>query len=76
MKLNPKKCIEMVTNFMKNPNIVMRSLCAGNCQIEHVSTYNLLGEFISEEFKWNHHIDYLVTQVSERLYALRFLKRV
>ena len=57
----------MVMNFMKNQNIVLRSLCAGNCQIERVSSYKLLGVFISEELKWNHHIDYLVTKASKRL---------
>ena len=66
MKLNPKKFKE-VMNFMKNQNIVMRSSCAGNFQIERVSSYKLLGVFISEELKWNHHIDYLVTKASERL---------
>ena len=75
MKQNPKKCIEMVVNLMKNPNIVMRPLCADNCQIERVSLYKLLGAVISEELKWNHHIDYLVAKASKRLYALRLLTR-
>ena len=52
---------------MKNPNIVMRPLCADNYQIERVSSYKLLGVVISEELKWNHHIDYLVTKASKRL---------
>ena len=64
----------MVVNLMKNLNIVIRPLCA-NCQIERVSSYKLLGVVISEELKWNHQIDYLVTKASKGLYALRLLKR-
>ena len=60
---------------MKNPNIVIRPLCADNCQIERVSSYKLSRVGISQVLKWNHHIAYLVTQASKRLYALRLLKR-
>ena len=60
---------------MKNPNTVMRPSCVGNCEIECVSLYKLLGEVISEDLKWNHHIDFIVTKAYKRLYALRLLEK-
>ena len=75
MKLNPKKCKEMVFNFMKNPNTVTRPLHIENSEVERVSTYKLLGVIISDGLKWNCHIDYITTKAAKRLYALRLLKR-
>ena len=49
MKLNPKKCKEMVVNFMHNPNTVMRPIYIGSHQIERVTTYKLLGVIISDD---------------------------
>ena len=34
MRLNPKKCKEMVVNFMGNPNTIMRPLYVGNQKVE------------------------------------------
>ena len=55
MKLNLKTCKEMVVNFMGNPCVVMRPLSVGNCMIERVSSYKLLGVIIREDLKWNDH---------------------
>lgn len=51
MKLNPKKCREMVINFMANPNTVMRPICIGNQVVETVKTYKLLRVTIREDLK-------------------------
>ena len=74
MKLNPKKCKEMVSNFMKNPNTLTRPLQIENSEVERVSTHKLL-VIISDDLKWNCHIDYIITKAAKRLYTLRLLKR-
>ena len=75
MKLNPKKCKEMVVNFMHNPNTIMRSICIGNHEVERVKSYKLLGVTISNDLKWNAHVDRIIARAGQRLYALRLLKR-
>ena len=70
MKLNPKKCKEMVFNFMKNPNTVTRPLHIENSEVERVFTYKMLGVIISDGLKWNCRIDYIITKA-----VLRLLKR-
>ena len=75
MKLNPKKCKEMFVNFMNNTNTVMRAVCISDQVVERVKTYKLLGVIISDDLKWNSHVDHVIAKSSKRLYALRLLKR-
>ena len=58
MKLNPSKCNEMLINFMSNHNFVINPIILGNNVIERISTYKLLGVYISSDLKWDYHIDY------------------
>ena len=58
-KLNPKKCKEMLINFMQNDNFTTRPIVLGNNTVECVTTYKLLGIVISNDLKWNQHIDYI-----------------
>ena len=76
MKLNPKKCKEMLINFMQNDNFTIRPIVLGNNTVECVTTYKLLGIIISNDLKWNEHIDYISKKASKRLYSLRILKKV
>ncbi|CAB4008778.1 Hypothetical predicted protein [Paramuricea clavata] len=56
MKLNPKKCKEMLINFLHNPNFLLRPIQIGNNIIERVTTYKSLGVILSSDLKWNPHI--------------------
>ena len=47
MGLNPKKCKEMVVNFMGNPNTIMKPLYIENQILEIISSYKLLGVIIN-----------------------------
>ena len=77
MKLNPKKCKEMLINFMQNDNFTTRSIVIGiNNTVERVTTYKLPGIIISNDLKWSWHIDYISKKASKRLYSLRILKKV
>ena len=74
MKLNPKKCKEMYVNFMKNSITATRPITVGNQEVERVRTYTeLLG--VSNDLKWNTHVEYVIAKAAKRLYALRLLKR-
>ena len=42
MKLNPKKCKEMLINFTQNDNFTTKSIILGNNTVERVTTYKLL----------------------------------
>ena len=74
MKLNPKKCKEMYVNFMKNTITATRPVSVGNQEVERVGTYEHLGVIISEDLKWNTHVEYVTAKAAKRLYALRLLK--
>ena len=76
MKLNPKKCKEMLINFMQNDNFTTRPIVLGNNTVERVTTYKLLGIIISNDLKWSEHIDYISKKASKRLYSLRILEKV
>ena len=76
MKLNPKKCKEMLINFMQNDNFTTRPIVLGNNTVECVTTYKLLGIIISNDLKWNEHIDYISKKASKGMYSLRILKKV
>ena len=75
MKLNPGKCKEMLINFMHEPNFLVKPITMGNNTIERVSCYKLLGVYISDNLKWNNHVDYIYKKACKRLYSLRVLYR-
>ena len=75
MKLNPTKCKEMLINFMSNHNFIVNPVVIGSNTIERVMTYKLLGVYVSNDLKWNHHIEVIVQKGNRRLYSLRVLKQ-
>ena len=77
MKINPRKSKEMIITFthdvnFKNslPNIIIE----GN-PVETVSHAKLLGVTISDDLKWNIHIDNIVKKAAKRVYMLYQMKR-
>ena len=75
MKLNPTKCKEMLINFLRNPNFLIKPIQIGNYVIEQVKTYKILGEIMSSDLKWNCHVDHIIKKASRKLYSLRVLRR-
>ena len=59
-----------VINFMSKYHnfIVNRIVIAGSNTIERVMTYKLLGVYISNDLKWNHHVEVTVQKGNRRLY--------
>ena len=60
---------------MQNGNFTTRPIVLSNNTVECVTTYKLLGIIISNDLKWNEHIDYISKKASKRLYALRIFKK-
>ena len=55
----------------------MRPISVGNQEVERVGSYKLLGVIISDDLKWNAHVEHVIANLkaAKRLYALRLLKR-
>ena len=75
MKLNSKKCKEMIINFMQYSPFHPVPLTVGGSVIERVVIYKLLSFYISDDLSWNAHIEHIVKKANKRLYALRALKK-
>ena len=58
---------------MQNGNFTTRPIVLSNNTVECVTTYKLLGIIISNDLKWNEHIDYVSKKALKRLYSLRIL---
>lgn len=73
-KINAAKTKEMIISFKRSrPQIP--PLTINNTVIEHVSHSKLLGVIISDDLKWDRHIDYICSKASKRLHFLTRLKR-
>ena len=73
MLINYSKTKEMILGIAKsNPPPTL--LIEGK-KIERVSSFKLLGVHISDDFRWESHINAVCSKVSSRLYFLKQLKR-
>jgi len=71
MSLNPKKCKEVLVNFMHNHNLVLSGIILGNNVVERVPICKLLGVYIIS----NYHINYIFKKTSKRLFSSRVLRK-
>lgn len=55
MRLNAKKCKEMVIDFLQYKSTILSSLMIGGTVIDCVQSYKLLGLHISNDLTWNWH---------------------
>ena len=75
MRLNSKKCKEMIINFLQYRLQFRDALQVGGNTIERVSSYKLLGVYLNNDLSWNLHCDYITKKANKRLYILRILRR-
>lgn len=75
MRLNPKKCRELVINFLQYLPASPDLLHIDGSPVRRVDTYKILGVHLSSDLTWNVHIEYIVKKANKRLYALRTLKK-
>ena len=74
MRLNEKKCKEMVITFLKKQSSPVLPMFLNGAAIVRVSSFKLLGETLSNDLSWNDHCDEMLKKACKRLYALRSLK--
>ena len=73
-QLNESKCKELKISFTKSEN-TLEPVTINNTNIEVVPSAKLLGVMISNDLKWNVHVEMICKKVAVRLYFLRQLKR-
>ena len=73
-QLNESKCKELRISFTKSEN-TLEPVTINNTNIEVVPSAKLLGVMISNDLKWNMHVEMIYRKVAARLYFLRQLKR-
>ena len=74
MALNYDKTKELRICFKKSaPDIAL--LTIDGRPIQHVNSTRLLGVTLSEDLKWQSHIDEITTKATQRLYFIILLKR-
>jgi hypothetical protein len=74
MHLKESKCKELRISF-STTNVEFEPIIVNNREIEVVPSATLLGLSISNDFKWNTHIENVCKKVSSLLYFLGQLKR-
>ena len=69
MKLNPKKCKNIIFNFTNNHQFVT-ALKVNNHETETVKEAKLLGTIITEDLKWSRNTEEIVKSANKRLRIL------
>ena len=67
MKLNPKKCKEMMISFLQYDLQPIHPIYIFGTLVERVSCYKLLGVIVSQDLTWNSHVEYILKKANSRL---------
>ena len=70
MLINSKKTKDMLLSSRKSPT-TPDSLHLGNCELERVNVFKLLGVWFQRDLRWNHHIEEMTKKANKRLFFLR-----
>ena len=73
-KLNETKCKELRIGFCK-PRAMFDPIIVNGEMLEVVDSAKILGLTVSNNLKWNNHIDQIISKARKRLYFLSQLKR-
>ncbi len=74
MKLNMLKIVEMIVDFRRNP-LALPPLTIMNSTVIAVESFRFLGTTISQDLKWDNHIEFIVKKALQRLYILCQLRK-
>ncbi|CAB4000551.1 Hypothetical predicted protein [Paramuricea clavata] len=75
MKLNSAKCKDMIVNFLHFNTSVLQPIIIGATRVKSISSFKLLGVYVTSDLTWSVHCEYNIKKSNSRLYALRKLKR-
>ena len=70
MLINSKKTKDILLTFRKSPT-TPDSLYLGNCELDGVNVFQLLGVWFQDDLRWNHHIEEMTKKTNKRLFLLR-----
>ena len=73
-QLHPGKCKELTISFRKQP-VKFNPIIVNGHLVESIPTAKILRVTVSNDMKWNDHIEAIIGKASKRLYLLRQLKR-
>ncbi len=74
LELNMLKTVEMIVDFRRNP-FTLSPLTIMNSTVTAVESFRFLGSTISQNLKWDNHIDSIVKKAQQRPYFLRQLRK-
>ena len=76
MMINYNKTKELIICFSKKVNVTnIPPLSINGNNIDRVTTFYLLGVFISSDLSWDYHVMYLLRKVAKRMYCINYLVR-
>ncbi|KAK3546787.1 hypothetical protein QTP86_001620 [Hemibagrus guttatus] len=74
LELNTLKTVEMIVDFRRNTP-ALPPLTIMNSTVPTVESFRFLGTTISQDLKWDTHIDSTIKKAQQRLYFLRQLRK-
>ncbi|KAK3566673.1 hypothetical protein QTP86_002953 [Hemibagrus guttatus] len=74
LELNMLKTVEMIVDFRRNTP-ALPPLTIMNSTVPTVESFRFLGTTISQDLKWDTHIDATIKKAQQRLYFLRQLRK-
>ena len=74
-QLNEGKCKELRINFSTKTNDNINAIKINDKEIDTVPQAKILGLHVSNDLKWNFHINEVIKKARRRLYCLRHLQR-
>ncbi|KAK3574269.1 hypothetical protein QTP86_004384 [Hemibagrus guttatus] len=74
LELNTFKTVEMIVDFRRNTP-ALPPLTIMNSTVPTVESFRFLGTTISQDLKWDTHIDATIKKAQQRLYFLRQLRK-
>ncbi|KAL0152343.1 hypothetical protein M9458_052066 [Cirrhinus mrigala] len=74
LELNTLKTVEMTVDFRRNPP-ALPPLTIMDSTVTLVETFRFLGTTLTQNLKWDNHIDLIVKKAQQRLYFLRQLRK-
>ncbi|KAK3522177.1 hypothetical protein QTP70_026991, partial [Hemibagrus guttatus] len=74
LELNTLKTVEMIVDFSRNTP-ALPPLTIMNSTVPTVESFRFLGTTISQDLKWDAHIDSIIKKAQQRLYFLQQLRK-
>ncbi len=74
LELNTLKTLEMIVDFRRTPLPCSPPLTIMNSTVTAVESFRFLGTTISQDLKWDNHIESMVKKAHQRLYFLLQLR--